>query len=213
LPPDYPFNRHVEEQVDHLVTVAANVQINDQRVRSIGPWDFGQIGHEDLRELRGAGLLAAWLGWFDSRFDNTRLKIVQDGQGTELKHYFADLGGCLGKSDGWFGWRDEDVESFPWCFTRPEVRQGRGRMTIPFRIVNHRPVEATPAFREMTIDDARWMGRLIGQLTEEQVLDALAASGFAEEKRHCYAGKLRQRRNTMIADLGLGGEQPPLPTL
>ena len=187
---------------DHVVTVPANVQIESREEKTIGPWDFGQLGHERLRELRGAGLLAAWLGWFDSRFDNTRL-VVRTGSRPEFKHVFADLGGGLGRSTGWAGWRGELPDRFPDRFTRPEVRQGRGRMTIPFAIVNHRPIEATPAFREMTMDDARWMARLMAQLTEQQIVDALRASGFAERELEIYRGKLLSRRQHMLRDLNL----------
>jgi hypothetical protein len=187
---------------DHVITVPANVQIESRSEKSIGPWNFGQLGHEDLRELRGAGLLAAWLGWFDSRFDNTRL-VVNRGSRPAFKHLFADLGGGLGRSTGWAGWRGELPEHFPHRFTRPEIRQGPGRLSIPFAIVNYHPIEATPAFREMTLDDARWMARLIGQLTEQQIVDALRASGFAEREVEIYRGKLLSRREHMLRDLNL----------
>ncbi len=53
----------IEAQIDYLVTVPANVQVRDPRAKTIGPWDYGQLDHAGRRELRGAGLLAAWLGF------------------------------------------------------------------------------------------------------------------------------------------------------
>jgi hypothetical protein len=194
---------NLESRIDYLITVPANVQLRNAAERSIGPWDFGQLGHEQLRELRGAGLLAAWLGWFDSRFENTRLRLVQGDHGDRLKHVFSDVGGGLGKSVGWSGWRGESPGEFPDSFTEPEVFQGKGRMTKPFRIVNFRPVEPTPAFREMTIDDARWMARQIAELGEQQIVDALRASGFDEFNVALYRHKLLARRAKMLRDLGL----------
>jgi hypothetical protein len=193
-----------ESRIDYLMTVPANVQLNDANEKSIGAWDFGQLDHARRRELRGAGLLAAWLGWFDSRFDNTRLRIVKDGSLIRLKHVFADLGGGLGRSTGWTSWRGELPEEFPDHFTTPAIRQGPGKMTLPFRIVNFRPIESTPAFREMTLDDARWMARLIAQLTEQQIVDALRASGFAEREVETFRRKLLSRRSRMLRDLDLG---------
>jgi hypothetical protein len=55
----------------------------------------------------------------------------------------------------------------------------------------------------MTLDDARWMARLIGQLTEQQIVDALRASGFAEREVEIYRGKLLSRREHMLRDLNL----------
>ena len=191
----------LESRIAYLITAPANVQLKNPDEKNIGPWDFGQLQHEDLRELRGAGLLAAWVGWFDSRFDNTRLRVVKRGDAFKLKHVFSDVGGGLGKSVGWSGWRGEAPDEFPDSFTEPEVFQGKGKMTKPFRVVNFRPIEPTPAFQEMTIDDARWMARLMAQLTERQIKDALRASGFDETNVQLYLRKLVTRREKMLRDL------------
>ncbi|HEY1490065.1 MAG TPA: hypothetical protein VGF90_03415, partial [Verrucomicrobiae bacterium] len=63
-PEDSPenFRTNVEAELDYLVMAPANVQARDGPTQSIGAWDFGELGHQNLRELRGAGLLAAWLG-------------------------------------------------------------------------------------------------------------------------------------------------------
>jgi hypothetical protein len=58
----------------------------------------------------------------------------------------------------------------------------------------------------MTMDDARWMARLIGQLTETQIVDALAASGFNAAEVQIYTEKLLARRDKMIRDLQLTSE-------
>ena len=76
-------------------------------------------------------------------------------------------------------------------------------MTTPFRIVAFQPNEDTDSFAAMTPDDARWMARLIGQLTENQILQALLASGFDSSQAKIYAEKLIARRDHMIRDLGL----------
>jgi hypothetical protein len=190
-----------ESEIDFLVTRAANVQIETPRSHNIGPWDFGH-GHEKLRELRGAGLLAAWLGWWDSRFENTRVRVVKTSTGKILKHYFTDLGGGLGKAGGTFKHSCENTNDFGWTFTKSAPANGHSH----FEIVGYEPVEDTPAFAEMTIDDARWMARLIGQLTETQIIDALAGSGFNDDEVRVYTEKLISRRDKLISDLQLTNE-------
>jgi hypothetical protein len=201
-PEDSPenFRPEVEARIDYLVTVAANVQIKDERAESIGSWDFGQLGHENLRELRGAGLLAAWLGWFDSRFENTRLKLVETAGGKELRHYFSDLGGGLGEGSSFFSPRGERPDRFTWSFTKSSNGGAK------FRIAGFKPIERTAAFEEMTVDDARWMARLIGQLREEQISRALVTSGFDPAQVTLYTEKLVSRRDRMVRDVGLAGE-------
>jgi len=211
-PEDLPENflTNVEAELDYLVTTPANIQPRDGPTQSIGSWDFGQLGHENLRELRGAGLLAAWLGWFDSRADNTKLRLVRDADDVQLLHFFSDLGGGMGAGTGLFSPHGENPHEFTWTFTSPEVVRGPGRMTTPFRIRDFKPTVPTPAFAEMTADDARWMARLIGQLTENQLRAALIASGYDNAEARLYLEKLFNRRDRMIIDLGLQQEVPLL---
>jgi len=204
------YRSEIEGQIEYLVTVPANVQPEQPGLNSIGPWDFGQLDHVDRRELRGAGLLAAWLGWFDTRFDNTRLRIAHRGDITELVHYFSDLGGVLGQTSGLLFSRGELPNAFPWTFTRPPLWQGPQHMARPLRLTGYKPVASTPPFDAMTLDDARWMGRLIAQLTPEQILQALIASGFDSGEVRLYSEKLISRRDQMICDLGLANEIPLL---
>jgi hypothetical protein len=194
--------------IDYLVTVPANVQPKVESELTIGPWSFDQLGHQHRRELRGAGLLAAWLGWHDSRFENTRLRAVEREGHMQLKHYFSDLGGGLGRSVGMLSRSSEDVDGFPESFTKPELDQGPHRMRRPFRIVNFRPIERTEAFEQMTIDDARWMAYWIAQLTPAQIHDALRASGFTPDHARILLAKLLNRRFRMLHDLDLLRQSP-----
>ncbi|HEU5071886.1 MAG TPA: hypothetical protein VFV96_15895 [Verrucomicrobiae bacterium] len=211
-PEDDPanFDPAFEAQIDYLVTQGANVQLKDDRFHNLGAWDFGGLGHENLRELRGAGLLAAWLGYTDVRFDNTRLKLVRTGDHVTVQHFFSDLGGGLGKGAGVFSWHSDQPNLFAWTCTAPPREQGKGRMTIPFRIVNYRPIDPVPAFANMTWDDARWMARWIGQLSEAQLVAGLIGSGFDAAEVRLLTEKLISRRDQMIQDLRLTGEIPLL---
>ena len=214
FPEDDPANfiAENEAQVDYLVTTAVNIQLQKTPFKPIGPWSFEGLGHEHLRELRGAGLLAAWLGWYDSRFENTRLKVRETNGQLRMAHFFNDLGGGLGKSVGVISRPMENPKLFPWTFTSPQIFRGKGRMTTPFRIRNFEPIADTAAFKEMTVDDARWMARLVAQLTEQQIRQALHASGFSPPDVSVYTAKLISRRDRMIRDLGLTAELPALQT-
>jgi hypothetical protein len=79
-------------------------------------------------------------------------------------------------------------------------------MTLPFRIRDFEPIANTPAFREMRMDDARWMARLIARLSEKQIVEALKASGFDARQAVVYTEKLISRRDRMVQDLGLSDE-------
>jgi hypothetical protein len=194
------FRGEFESRIDYLETIPASVQ--SKTGKSIGPWDFGDLDHASRRELRGAGLLAAWVGWFDTRYDNTRLRVLEK-HGGELAHYFSDLGGVLGQTSGMLYDHGELPNSFPWTFTRPPLWQGPHHLARPLRLTGYKPIAVTPAFAAMTLDDARWMGRMIAALSPEQLQQALVASGFDSAQARLYLAKLLSRRDHMLQDLGL----------
>lgn len=202
------FNANREALIDFLVTTAANVQPDEKGMHSIGPWGFEGLGREHLRELRGAGVLAAWLGWWDSRFENTRLRIRKSERGKELLHYFSDLGVALGRSRGTFGNSSEKPNDFPWHFTQGKFVNRRGTREWQFKIVNYQPIQDTPAFEQITLDDARWMARRIGALSEQQIASALVAAGFHSAEVRIYTEKLLERRDQLVRDVGLEKEIP-----
>ena len=211
-PEDDPanFRPEVERNIDYLVTVAANVQPKDPDIKTIGSWDHGQLDHPNRRELRGAGILAAWVGFFDTRYDNMRVRVVKGDDGEQIVHYFSDLGGGMGHTTGLLFMHGERPNDFPWTFTKPGLWQGPGRMARPLRIKGYKPIAPTESFAAMTIEDARWMARLIGQLSEEQIVQALVASGYDSAVVRLYTEKLINRRDRMVRDLGLSDEIPPL---
>jgi hypothetical protein len=199
-PEDSPenFRPEIEAAVDHLVLAPANVQPRDRPMQNIGSWQFGGLGHEHRREVRGLTLLSAWLAFFDIRPDNTKLRIPRGHEPIRLEHFISDLGGGRRSVTGWFSPRGEDPNTLAWTFTRPEILRGSGRMTTPFRIEDYKPIMPAPAFGEMTVDDARWMARQIGRLTEDQLRGALIASGYDAAQTKLYL------------DLNLAGEIPLL---
>jgi hypothetical protein len=191
-----------ERGLDHFVMDEANVQSREAGGHNIGPWSWDRLGHSERREVRGAALLFAWTNCFDVRWDNNRLK--RDGAG--IRHIISDLGNGLGRADNFKVDAQGLVNEFPWTFTEAPVVDRRGRERRSFRIVSYQPIFGNDAFRDMTVDDARWMARLIAQLTETQIQQALIAAGYTSAEVRLYTEKLVSRRDRMIRDLGLAKE-------
>ena len=195
-----------ERGLDHLVMNEANVQSRGAGGHNIGPWSWDRLGHSERRELRGVALVFAWTNCFDVRWDNNRLK----GDGAGIRHVISDLGNGLGRADNYKVNAQGLVNDFPWTFTEAPVVDRRGRERKSFRIVSYQPVFGNHAFRDMTVDDARWMARVIAQLTESQIQQALIAAGYTSAEVRLYTEKLVSRRDRMIRDLGLAKEIPLL---
>src|SRR5262249_3863898 len=68
------------------------------------------IAHEDRPDLRGARVIAAWLGHFDSREQNSMNTWMSkdprdpDASPSHVRHWYLDLGDCFGSE-----WESEDL--------------------------------------------------------------------------------------------------------
>ena len=189
------YNVDHEAQIDYLITASSSLEIKEDRFIDVGPWGWDALSHQDRRELRGLGLLAAWVNWYDARWDNNKVRLIQDGDALQMKHVLVDLGSVLGVAGNTLNKHEADAQKFPWEFTT--VQNGK------FRITRFQTIEDNEAFKRMNLDDARWMAGLIARLSEEQIKDALSAAGFAKEEVEIYHQKLLHRREKMLQDLGM----------
>jgi len=202
------FKPEAEAQVAYLQTTPVNLQVTDKSFKGMGTFEYGELGHDRMREFRGSALMAAWVGNFDVRRDNTKLRVADRGPAgrPELQYEVSDVGGTFIASVG-IGSKYESWDKFPWAFTRSSAKDGKPFKPGSFKVAKTFKV-ATPtkAFTSVTEDDARWMGRKIGALSEEQIKGAVIGGGLDSATAMLLTEKLVSRRDQMIRDLGLEQE-------
>jgi len=207
------YDSRFEAQIDHLVMDHAFLRTRERQpgVENVGFWDYNFGDHPKRRELRGMGLLSAWIDNWEVRWGNCRLRAIDEPGGrVRLEHVVTDLGAVLGNSAGLirtvngkirFGPYPDDPNDFAWACTRAARP---GQTSVPIR--DFMPITKVRPFYEMNADDARWMARMIARLTENQIRQALIAAGYDAAPARLLLEKLVWRRDKMIHDLGLGGE-------
>ena len=179
----------------------------------LGPWTYAGtrdddpndvVPHEDRREVRGAGILASWIGHFDTREQNTMATwIAVRGDAGYVRHYYMDFGSAFGSLWDWDGisrrlghayYLDIPylVEDFltlglirrPW----ESVELGPTGRTLGYFDVRHfepdawRPGYPNPAFGRQTERDAAWMARLIAELRDPYVAAAVDRGEWADRR-------------------------------
>lgn len=209
---DSLYNTEFEQKISHLNLVEGAVKQYPKEEISLGAWDWNQNEVSDLREFRGAGLLAAWLNSFDVRWDNNKLKAIELEDGSfQLRHTISDLGAGLGTAPNMIQTTNGDVNAFPWTFTlnQDDVLSSVDKNDLKYYGMSfwmYNTIDKNDSFRKMNIDDARWMARKIAKLSKSQITQALAASGMNAAQVVLYTEKLDFRRNKMFYDLGLSKE-------
>lgn len=166
---------------------------------NIGYFMRGGFGKSFKREFRAFSLFLAWIADPDIKDANVKAKLVPvpDGTATDYRLVYSasDMGGGLGTGL---------PNLFPKDLVRGVERDLRGRtwaIDLTYRGIFPAPLLASASF-----SDARWIARMIGQLTREQIADAFRYAGFPEPVALYYTEILLRRRDQLLGALGLIGE-------
>jgi hypothetical protein len=209
--PDYPrpetmpnnYNEEFESQIAYLAFVPGAMAADPDDVKEIGPWRYDEFDVEERREVRAVQILSAWVGNYVMRWENTSLCFVKMGKKDwQLRHFFSDVGTGFGATKNFWKQSNSDVNAMEW---RVSERRSYGVKLSGFQ--QNTP---NPAFDELTLEDAQWMVRKIAGLSEQQIWDALSATGMKGQEQVVAFEKLLSRRAHMVRDFGLGWEFPEI---
>jgi hypothetical protein len=179
-----------------------------------GPeWGWNDNPFRGTRELSGLKILMILLNNFDARAANNRIFYVNNSAGErEARYTVSDLGATLGKSDGLGGRRtknnlkdflstrfvtgtEDDGRTVEFDYdTRPTKL---GMFSIFYPPYYRGEVKKEKAMRGIPTEDARWIGSLLKQLTDEQLRDAFRAANYNRATMEGYVRALRERINQL----------------
>ena len=188
----------------------ANVRFEarPEGVKRLDAWRWEQNPFSGTRELRGLKIMMALVENWDMKDDNNRVLAVSGASGTELQHIISDLGATIGKTGGQNG---------PIAF----IRQIKGTRNEPEDYVNDKFVEGVEGgrvqfnfsgknsglMRDITVEDARWLGGILSRLSDKQLEDAFRAANYTPEEVRVLAASVRGRIN-QLTSLPVGAAAP-----
>ena len=179
--------------------------IKDQK--KIGSWQWGSNPFLDTREFNGLRVMMALLNNWDLKdINNTRYenKRLDDSGAIEQIYVVSDLGASFGTTgikvpvDGAKG----NLEAYK----RSKFITNRAPDYIDFGTPGTPALIETfklPMFlhridlrwigRHVPRADAKWIGQVLGQLSEDQIRDAFRAAGYADSEVNEFAGVVQSR--------------------
>ena len=165
-------------------------------------WKWAQNPFANTRELRGLKLLMGMLENWDMKDDNNKIVYVpgEGGAPGESRYMISDLGATFGKTDSPGG-----VSSW--------LRQVRGTRNEPADFVNDKFItrveggklvldyegKNSKLMRDITVEDARWLGTHLAKLSDEQIADAFRAANYTPDEVKLLAAAVRSRINELVA--------------
>ncbi|MFL6228642.1 MAG: hypothetical protein ACJ741_07660 [Pyrinomonadaceae bacterium] len=177
----------------------ANVRFEarPKSVKRLDPWKWDKNPFTGTRELQGLKTLMVLINNWDIKDSNNVVFQTSRGGGSELEYVISDLGATFGKTGGLpVFWRITRSRNDPAGFSHDRFIEGvrdDGRVNFEFEGKN------TGLFNDVRVEDARWIGGLLSQLSDLQLVNIFRAANYTPEEirtlRSAVRGRIRQLVN------------------
>jgi hypothetical protein len=201
-----------------------HMQMEHRRPDDPNDW----YNHMRRRELRGLGILAAWLNSWDAK-DQQSLEVfsAEDSLGS-VHHYLLDFSSTLGAAaggpkrlkeayefafdPGWIARRYVTLGfvNEPWRKASQETKiPSVGNLDADdFHPDDFRPAMPQLAFQEMSAADAYWGSKLVASFSDAQLAAAVEAAGYEDPRATSYITTALEKRRDVIARTWFGRVAP-----
>ena len=149
----------------------------------IGLWNWDRNSFKGTRELDGLKVLMALLNNWDLKDENNSVLRSDKDRGEvsdEKIYYVSDLGASFGSTGSlvrkvlFFADPPAGTKDSPRGYARQAFIDGVKDGEVQF----HYKGKSRDTLKGITVETARWMGSMLGRLSEKQLGDAFRSSGF-----------------------------------
>jgi hypothetical protein len=174
----------------------------DDGLKEVGVWSWHTNPFAGARELQGLKTLMALINNWDLKEENNKVSRPDKKSGgdrSERVYYIADLGGTLGSTGSpfrkypGFGNAPAGSKGDPEAFANQAFIEGVKNGQVVFHYKGKDP----KVLEGVTVENARWMGNLMGRLSDKQLSDAFRAGGFSDSEVATYVRAMRNRINQL----------------
>jgi hypothetical protein len=175
------------------------LEARPENVERFDEWMWTSNPFAGKRELQGLKVLMSLMENWDLKDENNKIIAVQNNGRTELHYIVSDLGTTFGKTGGQNG----PVARF---------KKVKGSRNEPEDYVNDKFIDGVEGnivlldydgkngemMRDVTIEDARWIGGLLSRLSDNQIQDAFRAANYSADQVRMLSTAVRKRINELV---------------
>ncbi len=157
-----------------------------------GEWKWKQNPFTGTPQLQGLKILMALINNWDLKDSNN--VIIKDRG--ELRYAISDLGATFGHAS---------TTPILWRITRSRNNPEKYAKSNFFekvkgdRVVLHFGGKNRGLMKDIRVDDALWIGRLLSQLSDQQLRDAFRAANYTPGQVSLLASEVRERTNELVS--------------
>jgi hypothetical protein len=165
----------------------------EPHVKRLGEWKWNENPFVGTAELQGLKTMMVLIGNWDLKDSNNRIVRVRNDQTGEheLRYVVSDLGATLGKT----GWIITRSRNEPTDFAKAKFVDAVKNNRVDF----HYSGKRKDVVHDITIDQAKWIGKLLSRLSDEQISDAFRAANYGPAEVEMLASAVRGRINELVA--------------
>jgi hypothetical protein len=155
-------------------------------------WRWNENPFYATREFQGLKVMMVLLNNWDIKDSNNKVLIIENPQtGETERHYIiSDLGGTLGKTGGIASRSRNEPEDYFKAKFIDEVKKGR--------VYFHYGGKRQDLFRDITVEQAVWIGTWLSKLSEQQIRDAFRAANYNTREVEMYTQVLQARIGELV---------------
>lgn len=142
-----------------------------ENVQRLESWAWKKNPFAGTRELNGLVVLMALLNNWDLKDDNNKVLLVTGDNGTtEQRYIISDLGATFGKTGGFISHSRNEPHKY--VKTKFIERVEGNKLKFAFSGKQGELLD------QVTVEQAKWIGGLLAQLSDRQLNDAFRAANF-----------------------------------
>jgi hypothetical protein len=173
----------------------------------VGEWKWKQNRFIGTPEYQGLKIMMALINNWDLKDSNNVILQVPTNRGNELRYTISDLGATFGHASTTpIFWRLTRSRNNPKNYAKSEfLEKVKGN-----RVVLHFGGKNRGLMKDITVDDAIWMGSLLNQLSDRQVADAFRAANYTPSQVDLLTRTVRARTKELLSlrpDIQIGSDQ------
>jgi hypothetical protein len=176
----------------------ARLKRKDKGVKKIGNWEWFKNPFVGTKELNGLRVMMSLLNNWDLTTINNSIYVVNG----ERRYLVSDVGASLGRTGNSIGRSKSNLKGYEESkFVEKETptevdftMHSRPLLLTAINVPNYeKRTKIENVTKHIPRADAKWLGQLLGQLTEEQIRDCFRTAGYTSDEVEGYAKEVEKR--------------------
>jgi hypothetical protein len=186
--PKPPDNKSIKRcEGNGFANVRFEARPDEQKRLENWSWDKNQFA--GTKEFAGLVVMMALVNNWDLKDTNNKIIYVPGASGGELRYVVSDLGATFGKTGNFITHSRNEPEKYIKTKFVEKVEGGRVKFDYNGKMGS--------LFDNITVEQAKWIGDVLSQLSEEQVKDAFRAANYPAEDVEGLAQEVLARINSL----------------